>query len=776
MIHLSFTQYRKRMIFAIVLVGALVGHAYGQHDPVQSYKGKAGKTLNETQQWWPEKTKAPANAPNVVWILLDDIGFGATSAFGGLIQTPNLDTLANNGLRYTNFHTTAICSPTRSALLTGRNSHSVHMGLFPTTAIGAPGYDGIMPLEKATVAEILRENGYNTYAVGKWHLTPAPDNTPAGPFNRWPTGRGFDHYWGFLDGSTDQYHPVVWEDTRKVNPETLNKHFSTLLADKAISFIAEQKSVAPAKPFFLYLTPGAGHSPHQVDKSWREKYTGKFDQGWDKSREQILANQIKLGVVPKNTVLPPSNPGVKAWASLSVDEKKLYSRFMENYAGFVSHADYEVGRVIRYLKKIGQFDNTLIFVSIGDNGASRGGTQEGIINPLDASLTPEERLKKNIANIDLIGTEHSNVNYPIGWAQSDNTPFRYWKSDASSEGGTHNPLIVSYPNGIKERGGIRTQYTHVIDLLPTTVEIVGATIPEIINGYKQEPVQGTSLAYSINDANSASQHLVQHYEIRGSRSIYKDGWKAGTLHPQGTSFENEKWELYHVAEDINERTDVSAKYPEKLKELQDLFDEQARKFNIYPLKDESKPSVAPNAYSDAQKIIVYPGVSQLFEGSSPRFVNRSFSITADATLPKEGAQGVLFSIGGWQNGISFYLKDGKLNFVYNTGHHQYVIASEKQSLPAGTVKLKFDFKYNGGEPGSGGIGTLYVNDKKVAEGAIDKTLKSGIGTYENIEIGRDIISPVTDQYQVPFAFTGTLNLITVDLEKEVPSQASLIKP
>ncbi len=750
--------------------------AGAQHDPVQPYQGKVGRTLADTQQSWPIKLKALQGAPNVVWILLDDIGFGATSAFGGLIQTPTLDSLANNGLRYTNFHTTAICSPTRSALLTGRNSHSVHMGLFPTTAVGTPGYDGIMPFEKATIAEILRENGYNTYATGKWHLVPSTDDTPAGPFNRWPTGRGFDHYFGFLSGSTDQYHPVVWEDTRKVNPETINKHFTTLIADKAISFIAEQKSVAPEKPFFLYFTPGAGHSPHQVSKDWREKYKGKFDQGWDKSREQILANQIKLGIVPKNTVLPPSSPTVKPWASLNSDEKKLYVRFMENYAGFVSHADNEIGRLVNYLKKIGQLENTVIFVSIGDNGASRGGTYEGIINPLDASLTPEERLKKNIANIDLIGTERSNVNYPIGWAQSDNTPFRYYKSDASSEGGTRNPLIVFYPKGIKEKGGIRNQYSHVIDLLPTTVELTGVNIPEVINGYKQEPVEGTSLAYSINDAAAISKHLVQHFEIRGSRSIYKDGWKAGTLHPQGTSFDNEKWELYHVAEDINERIDLSAKHPEKVKELQALFDEQAHKFNIYPLKDEASPSIAPNFYSNSQRIVLYPGVSQLFEGSSPRFVNRSFSITADVNLTNENVQGVLFSIGGWQNGISFYVQDGKLNFAYNTGLKTYYVSSEKQQLPIGNVRLKFQFKYNGGEQGAGGIGDLYVNEKKVGEAAIDKTLKSNIGTYENIEVGRDIISPVTDNYQVPFVFTGSINTVVIDLEKEVPAQASIFKP
>jgi len=733
-----------------------------QSDPVQPFQGKLGKTVPETQQAWQDHyKKAPDGAPNVVWILLDDIGFGATSAFGGLIQTPTLDSLANNGLRYTNFHTTAICSPTRSALLTGRNSHSVHMGLFPTTAIGTPGYDGYIPFEKATIAEILKENGYNTFAVGKWHVTPAADVTPAGPFNRWPTGRGFEHYWGFLDGSTDQWHPVVWEDTRRVNLEPNKKHFTTLLADRAINYIAEQKTVAPDKPFFLYLTPGAGHSPHQVAKEWSDKYKGKFDLGWDKTRDIILERQIKLGLFPKGTVLPPPNASVKAWESLSPDEKKLYARFMENYAGFVSHADYEIGRVINYLKEINQLDNTLIIVSIGDNGASRGGTQEGIIHPLDASLTSEERIKYNVANIDLIGTEHSNVNYPIGWAQSDNTPFRLWKSDANSEGGTHNPLIIFYPKVIKEKGGIRNQYSHVIDILPTTVELTGVKVPTVVNGYPQEPIEGTSLAYSINNSSSPSRHTIQHYEIMGSRSIYKDGWKAGVLHKKGEDFSKDVWELFNLNEDFNERFDVAAKYPEKLKELQDLFDAQAQKYNIYPLKDEFIPSIVPTPIEKSTHIVLYPGIDQVFGGLVPRFINRSYTITANIDNPKT-VEGVLFSLGGWVSGISLYVQNNTLQFVYNNRERKTYITSKK-ILPTGKLQLKFEFKYDGGEPGSGGTGILYVNGEKVGEGRIDKTLKTTVGYYESIELGRDIISPVTDKYKVPFAFTGILNNVVLDL-------------
>jgi arylsulfatase A-like enzyme len=769
----GFLQKRTMSLGLIALLGtASLNFVQAQNDPVQPYKGKIGRNLSETQQAWPEKKKAPEGAPNVVWILLDDIGFGAVSTFGGLIQTPTIDSLANNGLRYTNFHTTAICSPTRSALLTGRNSHSVHMGLFPTTAIGTPGYDGIMPFEKATVAEILKENGYSTFAVGKWHLIPPTDENPAGPFNRWPTGRGFDHYFGFLSGSTDQWHPVVYEDTRKADLENNKKHFSTLMADKAIDFIADQKSSAPEKPFFLYFTPGAGHSPHQVAPEWSAKYKGKFDQGWDKYREEVLANQIKAGIVPKGTKLPPREVGVgvKEWATLSGDEKKLYARFMEVYAGFVSHADYEIGRVIRYLKEINQLENTLVFVSVGDNGGSRGGTQEGIIYPIDAALSPEDRLKKNLANIDAIGTERSNVNNPIGWSFATNTPFKHYKQDANAEGGTRNPLIVFYPKGIREKGGIRTQYGHVIDLLPTTVALTGTKIPDVINGYKQEAVEGTNLAATINDPTAPSQHTLQHYEIMGSRSLYHNGWKAAVWHIKGEDFGKDKWELYNLNEDFNELNDVATKYPGKLKELQALFDVQANKFNIYPLKDEFIPSVAPNIYTNKDHITIYPGVSQIFEASAPKLTNRSFSIIADVEIPKEGAEGVLFSAGGWYTGLSLFVQNKKLHFVYNNGNKKYLISSAV-ALPQGPAQLKVDLNYHGSEPGGAADAVLFINNEKVGNGAIDKTVKGSIGTYEGLEAGKDPVSPVADNYKSPFSFTGNLKKVSLDFST-APLQSS----
>jgi arylsulfatase len=729
------------------------------------YKGKIGKTLKETEQWWPNRQKYHDGAPNVVWILIDDAGFGASSAFGGLIQTPILDSLANNGLRYTNFHTTAICSPTRAALITGRNSHSVHMGLFPQTAIGTPGYDGYMPFDKATAAEILRENGYNTYAVGKWHLTPAADETQLGPFDRWPTGRGFDHFFGFLNGSTDQYHPQLWEDTRKIESEYNGKLLTTRLADKAIDYITEQKSLDPKKPFFLYLTPGATHTPHHTTPEWIAKYKGKFDKGWDAYREEVLARQIKLGVVPAGTKLPPSNPGVKKWNNLKPEEQKLYARFAEVYAGFLSQTDYEIGRIVNRLKELGQLDNTLIFVSIGDNGASKEGTFVGIASTVNnPDLTEDQRLKKNIEQIDKLGSEYSMPNYPLGWAQAANTPFKYWKQDANSEGGTHNPLIVFWPKGIKDKGGIRNQYSHVIDVLPTTIDLVGAKVPESINGYKQAPIEGNSFAASINDAKSQSLHKIQHYEIMGSRAIYNDGWKAGTLHVKGRDFDKDKWELYKVDEDFNELNNLAEKNPEKLKELQKLFEDQAWKFNIFPLKDELTPSISPNNFDSIKQVVLYPGISQIIDGAGPWLTRRSFTVTANVELDAK-SEGVLFSSGGRFSGISFFLKNGKLQFVYNLGNgEKYQVSSEKNIVLKGPGQLTVDLKVESNKPNAPAEVILSVNSLKVGEGHIAKTIAGRINSSEGIEIGKDPVTPVDESYKSPFAFTGKLQNVVIDLK------------
>ena len=565
----------------------------------QPYQGVVGRTLAESKEWWAQPVKAPAGAPNVVWILLDDVGFGAAGTFGGPIATPTFDSLAANGLRYTNFHTCAICAPTRAALLTGRNSASVHESGFSDSFVSAgfPGWDGLVPSSAGTIAEILRDNGYNTFAVGKYGITPNYEGTDAGPFDHWPTQKGFDHFFGFLGSQTDQYKPDLVEDQVHVRPD--GRHLSDQITDKAISYIDRQKKAAPDKPFFLYYAPGATHAPHQVDKYWSDQYKGKFDKGWDAYREEVFERQKKLGVIPADAKLPDRNPDIKAWDQLSPDEKKLYARFMETYAGYLTYTDFEVGRLINHLKEINQLDNTLVFVIIGDNGASKEGTLNGTIDSGSIGralggkpLSEEESIRYNLAKIGEIGTpEATNGNYPLGWAQAANTPFKYWKQDANSEGGTHNPLIVYYPKGIQDKGGIRTQYGHVIDVLPTTLELLGIKTPERIRGVEQQPVEGISLAYSINDAKAPTRHTEQYYYIFGSRSIYKDGWKAELAYPNSfitgnaassKPFDENAWELYNLNDDYTERINLANKYPDKLKELRAEFEAQAQAHHLYP--------------------------------------------------------------------------------------------------------------------------------------------------------------------------------------------------
>jgi len=592
----------------------------------QPYQGVVGRSLAESKEWWPELVKAPTGAPNVVWILLDDVGYGAAGTFGGLIQTPTFDSLAENGLRYTNFHTTAICAPTRAALLTGRNSASVHESGFSHTMLSAgfPGWDGRTPSSAGTIAEILRDNGYNTFAVGKYGVTPDEEATDAGPFDHWPTGKGFDHFFGFLGSQTDQYKPDLVEDQAHVHPD--GRHLSDQITDKAISYIDRQKKAAADKPFFLYYAPGATHAPHQVDKYWSDQYKGKFDKGWDVYREEVFERQKKLGVIPADANLPDRNPDIKAWDQLSGEEKKLYARFMEVYAGYLTYTDYEVGRLIDHLKEINQLDNTLVFVMIGDNGASKEGSLNGDVDRsfCAKNLTEEELISYNLNKIGEIGTPSATEgNYPLGWAQAANTPFKFWKEDANSEGGTRNPLIVFYPKGIKDKGGIRTQYSHVIDILPTTLDLVGIKAPELVRGIQQQTIEGTSLAYSIGDAKAPSRHTLQYYYIYGSRSIYHDGWKAELAYPNSFvtgnaqskhAFDENAWELYNLNEDYTERIDLAKKYPEKLTELKALFEEEAKAHHLYPyitwddvLKGRIHQTKSSKPFCDAVKDLTKSG-------------------------------------------------------------------------------------------------------------------------------------------------------------------------
>lgn len=755
----------SRYAFTAFITLLNIAQSHAQHSPQKDFKGKMGATLESSTPYKINyNPSAPADAPNVIWILIDDAGFGATSAFGGLVETPNIEKLANNGLRFTNFHTTAICSPTRAALLTGRNHHSVHMGMLTPAAIDYPGYDTRMPFEKATIAEIMRENGYNTFALGKWHLTPVADNGQSGPFNRWPLGRGFDHYYGFLPGATDQWHPELWEDQTKLNIEPNTTHLNELLADKAIKYIANQKSTSPQKPFFLYFATGATHSPHQVAKEWIDKYKGRFDMGWDKYRELVIERQKKLGIIPANATLPPRNPNVKPWDSLSDNEKQAYAHFMEVYAAFYSYTDYEIGRIINYLEQIGQLENTAVFVILGDNGASKGGGQTGTVNDSINKLKGAAKIEAIVKARDIIGTDESSTDYPIGWSMACNTPFRYWKTDANSEGGTRNPLIVYYPKVIKEKG-VRNQYTHLIDVLPTTLELTHATYPKIINGYKQDTLEGKSLVYAINQPSAPTRHTVQYYEIAGSRSVYKDGWKAEALHIPGGPFDKDVWELYNLDNDFNELNNLAASNPGKLIAMKKVFDVEAKKYNVYPLKDMTEKNLAAgrSVYSYQNDLTFYPGIDNLSGVSTPVYNGKSFEVTVETNALSGNESGVLFAIGGDDSGISLFIKDAKLQYAHKVNNVASYIIADKP-VGNGAAKIKLVYKLAGkDEDGGSGTETLYINDQKVGERSFAKD-EAQVVRYNRVDgtdVGQDLYFTVSDRYQSPFKFTGSIKKVTI---------------
>lgn len=747
-----------KLLAAAAVAGSLnLSQTNAQYIPQTPWQGKIGKTIPETRTSFTEhRVFAPEDSPNIIYILIDDIGYGASSAFGGLIPTPNIDSLANNGLRYINFHTTGVCSPTRTALLTGRNHHSAHLG--SNAGADTPGYDRVIPFEKGLVSEILREQGYNTFAVGKWHLTPKRDQTQAGPFNRWPVGRGFEKYFGFLGGATDQYRPLLWEGTDKIEKGYNDKRpLSELITDRAIHYIANQKSAAPEKPFFLYYAPAATHSPHQVDKVWSDKFKGKFDKGWDLYREEVLARQKKLGVVPSYVKLAPGNADVKRWDSLSADEKRLYLRHIEVYAGYLAHLDHEIGRLVQYLEDIDQLENTLIFLSIGDNGSARAGGVNGRSNFGAGAEADQSDFKKDLANIDLIGTEKSNVLYPIGWAQATNTPFRYFKAEANGEGGTHNPLIVFWPGKIREKGGIRSQYTHVTDILPTTLELAGVKAVPTINGIRQDSLEGASFAASVRSPDAPSRRRIQYYEIGGARSIYKDGWKAGAFHRRGTSFDSDTWELFRIEEDFNESNDLAGQNPGKLAELKAAFDAEATKYNVFPLRNGTgiENEKERSFFDDRKHIVLYNGLSHLAE--APVFSNRSFTITADIHLADAKQEGVIFAVGGQFGGLSLFVQNRKLYVVHNYGTGvESIDSGEALTVGKSTVKLVFQADENAG----GGTASLFVNDKKVKEKPFANAVFKD--DWDGVSVGRDDNTAVSNAYRAPYAFTGRLKSVVID--------------
>jgi arylsulfatase len=723
---------------------------------------------------------APKDAPNVVIVLIDDLGFGATSTYGGPIQTPTMDKLANSGLRYNNFHTTALCSPTRMALKTGRNHHTTNTGSIMETATAYPGNTGALPNSVAPLAEMLRLNGYSTAAFGKWHETAAWETSVSGPFDRWPTQQGFDKFYGFIGGETDQWAPLIYDGLKKVNPPKMdNYHFTTDMTNQAINWVMAQQSITPDKPFFMYFATGAVHAPHHVSKEWSDKYKGQFDKGWDVIREETVKKMKSIGIIPENTNLAPKPEDIKDWDKLTNDERKLFARQAEVFAGFMEMTDYEVGRLMDAIEEIGELDNTLFIFIAGDNGTSAEGGMVGMYNEMTYFNGVEEKVEDLIPLMDDWGLENTFPHMAAGWAVAFDAPFTWTKQVASDFGGTRNGMIIHYPDGIKEKNGIRTQFSHVIDIAPTVLEIAGLPEPKVVNGVLQTPIEGTSLAYSLNDATAAERHTIQYFEMFGNRALYNNGWFARTIHRAPWENNNlpdldkDVWDLYHIAEDFSLTKNLAAKYPEKLKDMQSLFMWQAEMYHVLPIDDRTiertNAAIAgrPDLLGDRSSLTVYEGMEGMMENTFMNIKNRSFSITAYLNIPSKGANGVILSQGGRFGGWSVYMKDGKPEFTYNfLGLERYVISSSEK-LKEGKVTVKFDFVYDGDGLGKGGKTTIYVDGKAVADGRVEKTQPFIFSADETADVGLDNQTPVAEGIGYGPAetkFTGKIYKVIIEVE------------
>ena len=733
------------------------------------------------------EVKAPPNAPNVLIVLLDDMGFGQSSAFGGPIHMPTAERLANEGLRYNQFHTTALCSPTRTALLTGRNHHMNNMGGITEVATAFPGNTGVRPNAIAPLAEILRLNGYGTAAFGKYHEAPAWEISPVGPFDRWPTHSGFDKFYGFLGGETNQWAPLIYDGTAKVEPpHDPDYHFMTDMADQAINWVRSVKTLAPEKPFFIYFAPGAVHAPHHVPKEWIAKYNGQFDAGWDRLREETLKGQIALGVVPQGTKLAPKPQAIKDWDSLSTDQKRLFARQMEVFAGFGEYADHEIGRLVQAIADQSQLDNTVVLYIVGDNGASAEGGFNGLFNENAYFNGVVEPLEVQLERIDLLGGPMGYNHYAAGWAVAGDTPFTWTKQVASSYGGTRNPLMVRWPAGIKAKNEVRSQWHHVVDVAPTILEAAGLPEPKSVNGTEQIPMQGVSMVYSFDAAQAADRHLTQYFEITGNRAIYHDGWLAGTVHrapwelKPRTSLANDKWELYDTRADFSLLDDLAATDPAKLKEMQDLFTKVAVENHVLPIDDRSIERLnaaaagRPDLMGGRTSLTVYPGMSGMMENAFINVKNRSFSIAAEVHVPDSAASGVILAQGGRFGGWSLWLKAGVPRFTYNwLGVARYEIAADNP-LPSGEQVLRFDFAWDGGKPGAGGVARISLGGSKFAEGRIDRTQPFAFSADEGADVGEDLGTPVTEDYQVPAKFSGMIRKITIEVQPILAADRSAV--
>ena len=742
------------------------------------FTGKIGTTYQDSTDAWPPVPAPPAGAPNVVIIVLDDVGFGQTSTFGGPVPTPNLDKLASEGLRYNRFHTTAICGPSRAALITGRNHHNAGTGFLSEWATGFPSYDNMITRSTATIGATLKYNGYNTSWIGKNHNTPDWESSVAGPYDRWPTGMGFEYFYGFIGGETHQYYPVLFENTSPVEPRKTPEqgyHFMTDMTDKAIQWMRYSKSVAPQKPVFLYFAPGAMHAPHHAPKQWRDKFKGQFDVGWDAVREATYQRQLRMGIIPPNTKLTPRPDWVKPWDSLSADEKKLYARFMENYAGYMALTDAECGRLLNAIKELPDADNTLIFYIVGDNGASSEGGMQGTVNEVMNLNGVPSRLEDNLKSMDKIGDPDTEPHYPLGWAWAGNAPFQWVKQVASHLGGSRNPMVVSWPARIKDVGTVRNQFTHLIDIVPTILDAAQIPAPKTVDGIKQKPMDGVSITSTFGDAKAKPVRERQYFEILSNRAIYDRGWIAAAQHTlpwrqdlAPGNWENDKWELYNLDEDFSEANDLAAKNPAKLAEMKRLFDEEARKNNVYPLDDRgaarlSVPKPSPGGADPKRtKFTYYEGATRLPETASPNTKNRSHRITAVIDMPDKGGEGIIVAAGGQSAGFALYVKDGKLNYHYNWFDRERTNVISKELLPAGESTVAVEFAYDGGGLGKGGEAVIGINGKEVGRARVLNTVAGRFG-IDTFGVGSDTGSPVANTYTAPFRFTGKIKRVDIEL-------------
>ncbi|MBU4614465.1 arylsulfatase [Rhodococcus sp. GG48] len=725
--------------------------------------------------------RPPDGSPNVLIVLLDDVGFGASSAFGGPAQTPTAQRLADDGLKYTRFHTTALCSPTRAALLTGRNHHTVGMGSITEMATAAPGYTSVRPDTCAPLAEILKLNGYATAHVGKCHEVPIWETSPVGPFDRWPSpGNGFEYFYGFLGGETDQWYPTLHEGTGRVEPWGTPEegyHLTEDLADKAIAWVRQQKVLSPDKPFFLYFAPGATHAPHHVPQQWAERYRGRFDDGWDVLRERTFARQKELGVVPADAELTRRHDAIPAWDEMDERLLPVLRRQMENYAGFLEHTDHQVGRVVEEIDRIGALDDTLVFYVIGDNGASAEGTLQGTSNELISlnGMAGIETPEFLLGALDKLGGPDSSPHYAVGWAHAMDTPYQWTKQVASHWGGTRNGTVVHWPRGFAARREVRNQFHHVVDVAPTVLAAAGIPAPTTVNGVRQHPLEGVDMAYSFHDAAAPERHVTQYFEMLGNRGIYHRGWSAVTKHRTpwqipggpGIAFDDDVWELYDGAADWTQARDLAKEYPERLRELQRLFLIEATRYNVLPLDDRTFERVLPGLSGKPRLVpgnrqVLLPGMQALLEMHIVNCRNRSWSLTAQVDVPDGGARGVILNLGGHAGGWSFYFRDGRPTFCYNLFGIERSYIRAPDTVGVGLHQVRSEFAYDGGGLGKGGTVTLFVDGTAVAEGRVERTEPIGFG-YEFSDVGRDSLSTVTPEYPTgDNAFTGRIDWVQIE--------------